>query len=677
MHIYMRKRALKIAVLFFLISTTLINTTASYFTDKISSLGNKIIAGCWQTPSPPSLSSPGNNFATNSSDITFSWNASTSFCPTAQILYRFRLYSDSDLTTLVEESNWSSSTNYEVSGLSENNYWWLAQVKDQYGNSSDSAAYKITIDKSSPTVSLSITGSWTKIPKEEISGGDFESGSLDNWSTTGDAEIVSSDSGINPYSGLKMVRIGKPEYFNDEGNYVWENKLVYIFDSGPKNLSFYYNYQTLDSSPSDNPGFLVRLNGKTILQRSASEASSGWTQFTYDLSEYSDQNLSLVFAAGNTGDKIIQSWVYIDNVTTNLILAPEHAVYKLSGTDSGSGIDYYEYSIDNENFIKGSSFNIVNGGVHSLKYRSTDKAGNISQTQEIPVTVDTDIPQAISDLSTATTQNSAILSWSSSEAILSDLRWQKNCSIDQLFNYDSANSILTSKTSIELYGLNSDVDYCFGLKAGDSAPNWSSASNIITAKILTGTDINFGDLVINELLWMGSDVSVNDEYLELKNNTDRNIDLSGLYFTKFNGSDETSMDINLSGKTISAYGYFLIGNKKEGYSNGSSALKNEADIWDTSLSLSNTNLQIRLYDSSGNLIDIAGNGDVPFEGYYNSGDSIYYSMQRNEIISDGTSALSWFTAFDPTTTAEFFNTSGSTGGNTDIDIRGTPGSKNR
>lgn len=61
------------------------------------------------------------------------------------------------------------------------------------------------------------------------------------------------------------------------------------------------------------------------------------------------------------------------------------------------------------------------------------------------------------------------------------------------------------------------------------------------------------DVFINEVAWMGTETSANDEWVELKNNTEQDIDLTGWTLKAIDGSPE----ITLEG-TIAANGYFLL-----------------------------------------------------------------------------------------------------------------------
>ncbi|NQT23981.1 lamin tail domain-containing protein [candidate division KSB1 bacterium] len=64
---------------------------------------------------------------------------------------------------------------------------------------------------------------------------------------------------------------------------------------------------------------------------------------------------------------------------------------------------------------------------------------------------------------------------------------------------------------------------------------------------------NPGAVVINEITWMGTDASSFDEWVELLNNTNTSIDLSGWSLSASDGAPS----ISLTG-TISANGYFLL-----------------------------------------------------------------------------------------------------------------------
>ncbi|MCX6811528.1 MAG: lamin tail domain-containing protein [Candidatus Berkelbacteria bacterium] len=169
----------------------------------------------------------------------------------------------------------------------------------------------------------------------------------------------------------------------------------------------------------------------------------------------------------------------------------------------------------------------------------------------------------------------------------------------------------------------------------------------------TGTWYTGPDVVINELMWMGSWGSegpeIYDEWIELRNMTDSPIDISGWQLTKKSGGSEVLM-LTIGSGTIPANGsngYFLISNYAKSSTN--SALNVDPALVDPSVSLANSDLQIKLYNGDwnniANLIDTADDGfGSPLAGLTSG---IYRkSMARNNNPGDGTSAASWHTTID-------------------------------
>ncbi len=159
-----------------------------------------------------------------------------------------------------------------------------------------------------------------------------------------------------------------------------------------------------------------------------------------------------------------------------------------------------------------------------------------------------------------------------------------------------------------------------------------------------------GDVVINELMWMGSSLSSKDEWIELRNMTEFDIDISGWQITKKSSGQEKLMLEIPAGKMIKANDYFLISH----FSQDVSKLNITPDLVDKNVSLVNSDLQVRLYDGdfqdiATELIDEADDG----QGTPLAGDNIKkYSSERNQEPDDGTLASSWHTSrksvnFDP------------------------------
>jgi len=116
----------------------------------------------------------------------------------------------------------------------------------------------------------------------------------------------------------------------------------------------------------------------------------------------------------------------------------------------------------------------------------------------------------------------------------------------------------------------------------------------------------YQDVVINELMWMGSKDDnptnhTNDEWIELKNTTDQEINISNWQIYEAITGSGGYLEIP-NGYSIPANGYFLIAN----YNKDGSAINVDVDLVDTDISLHNNyddNGALVLKDKDGNVVD--------------------------------------------------------------------------
>lgn len=697
---------LKILVLIFL--TFLINDQSqAFFSDGKTLTKNSFTTRCWTPPAPPSLISPSNNQSFNHQEINFSWQPNQPTCPIADILYQFQLASNKEFNPVLETGPWSNNLNYQYSLPDEGEYWWRIKAKDQFNNLSLSNPYRLTVDSTPPSAVLYAGKTKQFLISEKIINGGFENETLYPWESTGEVITLNSQTitdsyptdplTVKPYQGKQMIRLGNDQSI---GSYTWENRLMGSFDPGPKTISLYYNFFTRDVSFFDDPGFLIRLNGKEIFRLNTlspnpndepdgSARSTGWKRFVYDLSDQTNEKINLSLLAGNTEDQFNPSWVYIDQITTNIVSATPQTSFTLEGNDPNpdGGIAFCQYSLDSTDWIKAKTFSISQPGEHLLQYRCFDQANNPSPIYSLILTIDNIRPNKITDLEAIATENMALLSWTApgndnqtGQAAKYDLRYQKNCFQENDFNFDTALKVDNipppqqpgEYEEVEILGLNPQTSYCFAVKTADQGPNWSQLSNIALVTTDIGDTANFQDIIINELMWMGTSQDSGDEWIELRNMTDRQIDLSGWYLTKLSSAMEKPMFTFPPGTKIKPYGYLVVSE----YDQPHSALKNQPDIVvgngatnDPNFSLSNTTLQISLYNNNDDLIDQAWDGSPPSQGLYDPNSNRFYSLERTAIPGDGTDPLNWYTCIDQQSSIDFFDGQG--------DERGTPGEKNR
>lgn len=100
------------------------------------------------------------------------------------------------------------------------------------------------------------------------------------------------------------------------------------------------------------------------------------------------------------------------------------------------------------------------------------------------------------------------------------------------------------------------------------------------------------DVIINEIAWMGTEISSSDEWIELYNETDGAINLTGWTLKAIDGTPEISLE-----GTIAANGYFLLERTDDQSVPGITA----DQIYTGALGNSGENLELR--DGENNLID--------------------------------------------------------------------------
>ena len=649
----------KLLILLILIFTPLIGITNAVYVDTETSSGNTFTAGCWTAPTVPTPLSPADDDYINTTDIILDWSDSDFVCPGETVEYQYKWNSS--------ESVWQQASTATFS-VPEGTHTWQVRAKDSQGYVSDySAPWTVTVDRTPPNTQLTFNGYSIN---EAVANGGFEYG-IANWERQGQVIIQGADAYTGPNSGAYMVRIG---HTSDDGREIWENKLSQKLQPGAKNLSFYYNFFSSDSF-NDDPGMVVRLNDYNVFYLSAGDIenfdspnSSGWTQLSFDISQIPDPTLEIIFYSGNTKDEFAQSWVYIDDVSTAEAVANND---QFTLTASGSTQIYYSFG--GGPFIGGTAFDLDNiTGSTLVRYYSVDAAGNTEGINTRRLVKDIQKPDVIIDLiTTATSKQTVNLTWTvPADITVYDIRYALTPILDDT-DFAAAVPVLNPPAprlagefqSFTVSGLDSNTLYYFAIKSADAALNWSEISNPGSDTTLDPTDpfsdpdINPGDVVINELMWMGTSGSADDQYLELRNMTDQVISLKNWTVAGV---------IIPDGKTLPAQGYFLISN----FDKAGSKINVDPDLVDSSLVLSNLDAQYILKDSLGNEIDTADNGEgVPAAGQFDSGGNIYYSMERDATPDNGENADVWHTIFDDSALMHSY---------WDLDAveKGTPGGEN-
>jgi hypothetical protein len=139
-------------------------------------------------------------------------------------------------------------------------------------------------------------------------------------------------------------------------------------------------------------------------------------------------------------------------------------------------------------------------------------------------------------------------------------------------------------------------------------------------------------VMINEVAWMGTKISYNDEWLELYNNTGNPINLDGWQLVAQDGTPK----INLSG-IIPANGFYLLERTDD-----NTVPEISADQVYTG-ALGNSGENLGLYDNSGNLIDSLNCAS----GWFAGNNKTWQTMERKDSQVEGNIVDNWQTSQNP------------------------------
>lgn len=184
-----------------------------------------------------------------------------------------------------------------------------------------------------------------------------------------------------------------------------------------------------------------------------------------------------------------------------------------------------------------------------------------------------------------------ILNWEDRNNVAQ--RWELEYKLGPNFNWASialANSSELIANSYMFTAEYDDLTYYFRVRAQYDGSNFSDWVEL-------PVDISSKPVVINEIAWMGTQASHNDEWIELANKTDQEINLADWVLKISNGNSVS--DVNLTGK-IAPNGFYLLER-----TNDSTIPNISADQIFTGAISNNEGAWIELDDANNVLIDNA------------------------------------------------------------------------
>ncbi|MCP6718586.1 MAG: lamin tail domain-containing protein [Patescibacteria group bacterium] len=206
-----------------------------------------------------------------------------------------------------------------------------------------------------------------------------------------------------------------------------------------------------------------------------------------------------------------------------------------------------------------------------------------------------------------------------------------------IWDFGDGNSSTTNQATTSHFFTTSS-DFIVSFKVID---NLGATSSLATTTISVSEEqiFDYPIVVINEISWMGTASSSNDEWIELYNNTEQDIDMANWTLSWSHGTTSHSIVFSTSTATttISAYGFYLMER-----TNNDTISDIFADKIYTG-TLNNNGEHLKLFDNQDNLIDEVNYVDNWFAGENQKigDDWLRVSMERINSTSTGSTSTNW------------------------------------
>jgi hypothetical protein len=146
-------------------------------------------------------------------------------------------------------------------------------------------------------------------PGDSLKNGDFETGDLTSWSTTG-PNLISTDA----HGGKFAAQVGSTGAFS--GTAVLSQQ-IHILATGTTTLSFFYNPHCSDSLEHDFQQAQIRSpSGESLagIFNICSDAAV-WKNTTFDLTKFAGQDVAVSYGDHDDDGPDDPSYMLIDDVT--------------------------------------------------------------------------------------------------------------------------------------------------------------------------------------------------------------------------------------------------------------------------------------------------------------------------------------------------------------------------
>ena len=409
-------------------------------------------------------------------------------------------------------------------------------------------------------------------------------------------------------------------------------------DTGIKEVIIYINDKKIDVTLDENGNFEININiddysnGIYIIKIIVTDYSNNEIQKELSLSFVKD---GVILVKPNSGDNIC-----INNVVFEWELENLDADYYVIQVCKSTNFDNLEY--ENNNIKeKTLSTNELESGYYYWRIQAV--FGNI----KLPFTKH----QSFSLLNETSGLDGLVNPENNCNNKTFEFKWNNPDSVDCFI--ECKRTIDTSWESISQNNKNSSFtttlsipgEYSWRIKkATEDICGYSQWTYSTTTFIVENcyNSANNGNVIINEISWMGSYTSSgtdnsDDEFIELKNQTTNTYNLDNW---KIKNAGTGSTEITLSGY-LPAESYYVVSKY-----NNKSIIGSGYNWYTTNLELDNNGEILTLYDAASNLIDVTPNPENNWANYgmNDTSNKIRRTMERNISAGNGNNWCNWHTS---------------------------------
>ncbi|WP_010076205.1 OmpL47-type beta-barrel domain-containing protein [Clostridium cellulovorans] len=292
---------------------------------------------------------------------------------------------------------------------------------DKVGNIEATKTIYVKLDRTAPVTISDVNGNWTKndvtvnlTATDALSGVYKTFYSIDNSSFAQGTSFTVSGEGIHKVTFYSVDKAGNIETAT--------TVYVRIDNSAPVTISDLNDNWSKDDV-TVNLTATDSLSGvyKTFYSIDDSSFAQG-TSFTVSGEGVHKVTFYSIDNAGNI-ETTTTVYVRIDNSTPVTISdlnnnwSKDDVTINLTATDALSGIYKTFYSIDDADYVEGTSLTVSGSGIHKVTFYSIDNAGNIEPTTTVYVRIDSSAPVTISDLKTTWSKNDVTVNLTATDAL--------------------------------------------------------------------------------------------------------------------------------------------------------------------------------------------------------------------------------------------------------------------